>query len=96
MAPLTQGLCQGHRPFAVYRVDFARPVIIKSGLCRITGSKAWIAVFVCFSTGATNLKPVEDLLSSALIACLHRFMASRGKCNKIYGNNGTNLVSVQK
>lgn len=58
-----QRSCQGHCPFAVCGVDFSGSMITKSGLCRVTGSKAWIAVIVCFSARATNLKLVEDLLS---------------------------------
>lgn len=96
MAPLPEDRVQGHRPFAVCGVDFAGPMIIKSGLRRVTGSKAWIAVFVCFSTRAIHLEPVEDLSSSAFLACLRRFMARRGKCSKIYSDNGTNFVGAQK
>jgi len=42
------------------------------------------------------LEPVEDLSSSAFLACLRRFMARRGKCSKIYSDNGTNFVGTQK
>lgn len=96
MAPLPKDRVQGNRPFTVCGVDFAGPIIIKSGLRRVTGSKAWIAVFVCFSTRAIHLEPVEDLSSSAFMACLRRFMARRGKCSKIYSDNGTNFVGAQK
>jgi len=96
MAPLPKDRVQRHRPFSVCGVDFAGPIIIKSGVRRVTGSKAWIAVFVCFSTRAIHLEPVEDLSSSAFVACLRRFMARRGKCSKIYSDNGTNFVGAQK
>ncbi|XP_050431415.1 uncharacterized protein LOC126839984 [Adelges cooleyi] len=96
MAPLPRDRVQCSRPFAISGVDFAGPLIIRSGVRRVSGRKAWIAVYVCFSTRAVHLEPVEDLTSSAFIASLRRFMARRGKCTKIYSDNGTNFVGAQK
>jgi len=46
MAPLPKERVQVMRPFAVTGVDFAGPIIVKSGVRRVIGVKAWIAVFV--------------------------------------------------
>jgi len=53
-------------------------------------------VFVCFSTRAIHLEPVVGLTSEAFLAALRRFMARRGKRTKIYSDNATNFVGVQK
>jgi len=96
MAPLPQARVQCSRPFTVTGVDFAGPLIIRSGLRRVAGSKAWISIFVCFSTRAVHLEVVEDLTSNAFVAALRRFMSRRGRCLKIYSDNGTNFVGAQK
>jgi len=96
MAPLPKDRVQCSRPFAIAGVDFAGPIVIRSGIRRVTGIKAWIAVFVCFSTRAVHLEAVEDLTSAAFVACLRRFMSRRGKCKRIYSDNGTNFVGAQK
>lgn len=96
MAPLPRDRVQCSRPFTITGVDFAGPIVIRSGIRRVTGVKTWIAVFVCFSTRAIHLEAVEDLTSAAFIACLRRFMSRRGKCKRIYSDNGTNFIGAQK
>lgn len=96
MGQLPQYRVQCTRPFAVTGVDFAGPIIIRSGVRRVTGIKAWIALFVCFSTRAVHLEVVEDLSSKAFVAALRRFMSRRGRCTRIYSDNGTNFVGAQR
>jgi len=96
MAALPRDRVQCTRPFTVTGVDFAGPVYIRSGLRRVSAKKAWIAVFVCFSTKAIHLELVDDLSSSSFMATLRCFMARRGKCAKLYTDNGTNFVGAQK
>lgn len=96
MAPLPKQRVQGTYPFVVTGVDFAGPLIIRSGVRRVVGTKAWIAVFVCFSTRAVHLEAVEDLTSKTFIAALRRFMSRRGRCKTIYSDNGTNFVGAQR
>lgn len=96
MAPLPKNRVQCSRPFTITGVDFAGPIMIRSGIRRVSAAKAWIAVFVCFSTRAIHLEAVEDLTSAAFIACLRRFMSRRGKCKRIYSDNGTNFIGAQK
>lgn len=96
MAALPRQRVQCTRPFTVTGVDFAGPLTIRSGLRRVVGVKAWIAVFVCFVTRAIHLEVVEDLTSKAFIASLRRFMSRRGRCKTIYSDNGTNFVGAQK
>lgn len=96
MAPLPKDRVQMSKPFSVAGVDFAGPFIVRSGIRRVVGKKAWIALFICFSTRAVHLEIVEDLTSEAFIACLRRFMARRGRCAVIYSDNGTNFVGASR
>lgn len=92
MAALPKTRVQPSRPFSVSGVDFAGPLVVRSGIRRVTG----VAVFVCFSTRAIHLEAVVGLTSGAFIATLRRFMSRRGKCSTIYSDNGTNFVGAQR
>jgi hypothetical protein len=96
MAPLPRQRVQPTRPFNVSGVDFAGPLIIRSGIRGRPGKKAWIAIFVCFVTRAIHIEVVEDLTSSAFIAALRRFISRRGKPHTIWSDNGTNFVGANK
>ena len=53
-------------------VDYAGPILVKSGYVRkpvIT--KAYVCVFVSFTVKAVHLEPVSDLTSEAFIATLY-------------------------
>ncbi|GFT73089.1 integrase catalytic domain-containing protein [Trichonephila clavipes] len=43
---------------------------------------------------AVHIELVSDLTSQALIAELKRFMARRGKCAKLFSDNGKNFVGA--
>jgi len=96
MGQLPSSRVKVSRPFAITGVDFAGPIIIKSGIRKVVGIKAWISLFICFSTRAVHLEVVEDLTSNAFLAALRRFMSRRGRCTKIYSDNGTNFVGAQR
>lgn len=96
MAPLPEHRVQQARPFTVSGVDFAGPLIIRSGIRGRSGKKAWIAIFVCFVTRAIHIEAVEDLTSSAFIAALRRFISRRGKPNTIWSDNGTHFVGANR
>jgi len=96
MAPLPKDRVQASRPFSVTGIDFAGPFVVRSGIRRVVGKKAWIAVLICFATRAVHLEVVEDMTSEAFLACLRRFMARRGRCATIYSENGTNFVGAAR
>lgn len=83
MAPLPKHRVQIFHPFASTGVDFAGPFTIRSGIRRVVGKKAWIAVFVCFTTRSVHIEVVEDMTSTAFLACLKRFMSKRSLLNYI-------------
>ncbi|VVC31119.1 Ribonuclease H-like domain [Cinara cedri] len=96
MAHLPKHRVQYSRPFAVTGVDFAGPFIVRSSVRRVVGKKAWLSVFLCLSTRTVHLDVVEDMTSSAFLACLRRFMARRGHFSVIYSDNGTNFMGAQR
>ncbi|XP_058840937.1 uncharacterized protein LOC131696411 [Topomyia yanbarensis] len=51
------------RPFSVCGVDYCGPVYIKSLIRNRAPTKAYIAIFVCFSTRAVHIELVSDLSS---------------------------------
>ncbi|XP_022181238.1 uncharacterized protein LOC111041324 [Myzus persicae] len=87
MAPLQKERVTCTHPFTNTGVDFAGPLTIRSGIRGRPGKKAWIAIFVCFSTKAAHIEAVEDLTSSAFIASLRRFCSRRGIPDKIWNIN---------
>ncbi|GBN38610.1 hypothetical protein AVEN_39522-1 [Araneus ventricosus] len=47
-----------------------------------------ICVFLCFVSKAVHVEIVSDLISEAFINTLNRFFGRRGKCTKLYSDNG--------
>ncbi|XP_062557810.1 uncharacterized protein LOC134222666 [Armigeres subalbatus] len=83
------------RPFAITGVDYCGPVYLKPAHRRAAAHKAYIAVFVCFSTKAVHLELVCDLSTEAFIASLRRFIARRGLPAEIHSDNGTNFQGAR-
>lgn len=96
MGSLPKQRVQHSRPFTTTGVDFAGPLIIRSGIRGRPGKKAWIAIFVCFSTIAVHIEAVEDLTASAFIAAFRRFISRRGKPSLVWSDNGTNFIGARK
>ncbi|XP_008189149.1 uncharacterized protein LOC103311332 [Acyrthosiphon pisum] len=83
---------QHSRPFTTTSVDFAGPLIIRSGIRGRPGKNALIAIFVCFSTRAVHIEAVEDLTANAFLTAFRRFVSRRGKPNMVWSDNGTNFI----
>ena len=58
--------------------------------------KAFLALFVCFSTKAVHLELVSSASTVACIAALRRFVSRRGLPNVVYSDNGTNFVGAKR
>nr|CAI5829042.1 unnamed protein product [Callosobruchus analis] len=72
-------------PFLNTGVDYAGPFTIRIRKGRGSKTeKCYVAVFICFSTKAIHLELVSSLSSDAFLNCLRRFIARRGKPNKIF------------
>ena len=78
--------------FTITGIDYAGPFTLKKGHTRKPVLvKAYIAIFVCFSSKATHIEIVSDLTTEAFLACLRRFVARRGLPQEIHSDNGTNF-----
>ena len=78
--------------FTITGVDYAGPFTLKKGHTRKPVLvKAYIAIFVCFSSKATHIEIVSDLTTEAFLACLRRFVARRGLPQETHSANGTNF-----
>ncbi|GFT00577.1 integrase catalytic domain-containing protein [Trichonephila clavipes] len=84
-------------PFNCSGVDFCSPFMIRyknqrKGILH----KIYICVFVCFVSKAIHIEIVSDLTSDAFIATLKRYFSRRGKCAKLYSDNGKTFVGANK
>ena len=83
-------------PFTITGVDYAGPFTIKRGHTRRPVLvKAYLAIFVCFSTKAVHLEIVSDRTTEAFLASLKRFISRRGRPNSIYSDNGSNFIGAR-
>ncbi|XP_025997412.1 uncharacterized protein LOC105200088 [Solenopsis invicta] len=97
MADLPVQRVTASRPFTHCGVDYAGPMLLKEGRRRNARlHKAYISVFVCFSTKAVHLEIVTDLTSEAFIGAFKRFMSRRGRPSCMYSDNGTTFVGARK
>ena len=63
-------------------LDYCGPISTKS-----KSKKVYVAIFICFSTEAVHLEPVETLTKEACLSVLQRFFARRGLPQAIYSDN---------
>ncbi|XP_029053834.1 uncharacterized protein LOC114881264 [Osmia bicornis bicornis] len=83
------------RAFYCSGVDYAGPYYVKDRIRSRTLTKTYMCVFVCFSTKAVHLELAGNMTSDAFLNCLQRFIARRGKCAKLYSDNGSNFVGAR-
>jgi len=84
-------------PFVNTGCDYAGPILLKDAKVRKPRiSKGYICLFVCMVTSAIHLELVTDLTTETFLAALRRFISLRGKCSKIYSDNGTNFIGAKR
>ncbi|XP_049301851.1 uncharacterized protein LOC125775371 [Bactrocera dorsalis] len=97
MAALPPERCNYALPFTITGVDFAGPFQIKASMLRSSSfRKAYVTVFVCFTTKAVHLELCSDLTTAAFLAAFARFVGRRGIPLKIMSDNGKNFVGAQR
>lgn len=83
------------KAFLSSAVDFGGPYDISLGRGRGNKTyKGYICVFVCTSTKAVHTELVTELSSEAFLAALRRFVARRGRCNRLVSDQGKNFVGA--
>ena len=85
---------EGSFPFQVVGVDFAGPVAYK--ISKKKEGKSYILLFACSLTTAVHLELLTDQTTEGFIRSLKRFIARRGRPNKLYSDNGRSFVSAAK
>ena len=51
----------------------------------------FMQLFVCFATKAVHIEIVPDLTTDAFISAFVRFCSRRGRPNKVFSDNGSNV-----
>ncbi|XP_058444243.1 uncharacterized protein LOC131425935 [Malaya genurostris] len=77
------------RPFSICGIDYCGPFYIKSAIRNRGPTKAYVAIFICFSTRAIHIELVSDLSTAAFLAALRRLVARRGKVIELHSDNAT-------
>lgn len=99
MSDLPADRVQVGKPFLHTGVDYAGPFTLKvldrAGK-QISRRKVWVAIFVCLKTRAIHIDVVPDLTSASFVACYQRFVGRRGRCERMYSDNGTSFVGAAK
>lgn len=95
MAELPRERTQTGKAFLYTGVDYAGPFEIRTAGTK-DRKKSWIAIFVCLKTRAIHIEIVLGLSTIAFIACYERFIARRGRCEKLFSDNGTTFVGTDK
>ncbi|CAA9997841.1 unnamed protein product, partial [Nesidiocoris tenuis] len=76
-------------------VDYAGPFLISSARLRGTATlKAYVVLFVCFSSKALHIEVATSLSTPAFIAAFRRFCDRRGNPQHVYSDNGSNFVGA--
>lgn len=83
------------RPFSNCGVDYAGPLLIKDRALRNAKLlKAYICIFICFTTRAIHIELVSSLTTDCFLNALKRFISRRGKPAVIHSDNGLNFVGA--
>lgn len=95
MGSLPAARAAPRRSFLRTGVDYARPINIRSSQGRGYKSfKAFVAIFVCFSSRVVHLEVASDYTTNVFLAAFRRFTARRGICLDVYSDCGTNFVGA--
>ncbi|XP_024080683.1 uncharacterized protein LOC112126238 [Cimex lectularius] len=85
------------RAFINVGTDFAGPFFIRESLRRKAAvGKAYVCLFVCFSTKAMHIEIVSQLTTDAFLATLDRFISRRGLPSQIFSDHGRNFLGAQR
>ncbi|KAH0814817.1 hypothetical protein GEV33_007974 [Tenebrio molitor] len=97
MGDLPVDRLQPARPFIKSGIDYAGPIYLKTGNSRSKQRvKAYIALFICFTTKAIHIELVGDLTTESFLNALKRFISRRGHVAEIYSDNATNFTGASR
>jgi len=85
---------EGDRPFQIVGLDFAGPFAYKKKITQ--EGKAYIMLICDSLTRALYLEVLSDQTFEEFLKCLKRFIARRGRPEKIYSDNFSTFVKASK
>ena len=80
------------RPFSVVGVDIFGPFYVRQGRAQV---KRYGCVFTCFNIRAIHLEKLNGMDTDTFINAFVRFASRRGYPQKVWCDNGTNLVGAR-
>ena len=84
----------GSTPFKVIGVDYAGPIKYLSKAMK--EQKAYVALYACSLTRAVYLDLLPDQSTEEFLHSLKRFVARKGRPEKIFSDNGKTFVATAK
>ena len=94
MAPLLEEQMSPDKPpFSFVGVDYFGPLIVKAARTHL---KRYGCLFTCLTIRAVHLEVAHSLTADSFIAAFQRFISRRGVPEKVFSDNGTNLVKGDK
>lgn len=80
-------------PFHSVGIDYFGPLTVKLNRSHL---KRYGVIFTCLATRAVHFEIAHSLNTDSFLAAFTRFCARRGRPDKVFSDNGTNLVSGDK
>ena len=80
-------------PFTFVGIDFFGPLLVKQGRSRV---KRHGYLFTCLVVRAVHIEIAHSLDTSSFLDALRRFIARRGKREKIRSDRGTNFQGAER
>ena len=97
MADLPKSRVTPTRAFSVCGVDLSGAFTVKCTAHRtVKYTKAYICLFVCFSTRTVHIELVSAFSVEAFLNAFHRFIHRRGLPRVVHSDNGTNFTGTNK
>ena len=91
-APLPTDRTEGYRPFQVIGIDFAGPIMFRIKTKQY--GKAYIMLYSCSLSRALYLDVLKNQTLDEFLKSLKRFIARRGRPEKIYSGNFSTFVAA--
>ena len=84
----------GSIPFQVLGLDYAGPILYRHSKKIVR--KTYILLFACSLTRAIHLELLSDQTTEGFMKAFKRFIARRGRPQKVYSDNGRSFVAASK
>ena len=91
---MPQDRTQGNIPFQVIGVDYAGPILYRSG--KSGEGKAYVSIYSCSLTRVVYLELLKNMTTEQFIQSFKRLVTRKGKPEKVYSDNGKTFISAAK